>query len=50
MKKYNLLPNGSNLIINGKRVIVNSNIPTDKLKNSIAALLTRDRNIINYYD
>lgn len=50
IKKYNLLPDGSNLIISGKREIVRSNVSTDKLKNEIGALLTRDRALINYYN
>ncbi len=49
-KKHNLSLNGSNLIINGKREIVHTNVPNDKLKFTIGALLTRDRLEINYFD
>lgn len=49
-KNHNLSLNGSNLIINGKREIVHTNVPNDKLKSVIGSLLTRDRLEINYFD
>lgn len=49
-KKHNLSLNGSNLIINGKREIVHTNVPNEKLKSTIGSLLTRDRLEINYFD
>lgn len=50
LKKYNLNKNGSNIIVNGKREIVYSNIPNEKIKSVIATLLTRDRASINYFE
>lgn len=50
LKKHNLSLNGSNLIINGKREIVHTNVPNEKLKSTIGSLLTRDRLEINYFD
>lgn len=50
IKKYNLPSNGGNLIINGKREIVQQNVPTNKLKLAVGSLLTRDRLEINYFD
>ncbi|MFN4234249.1 MAG: hypothetical protein ACK4IK_05530 [Bacteroidia bacterium] len=50
LKKYNLNKNGGNIIVNGKREIVHSNIPTEKIKSMVASLLTRDRAAINYFE
>lgn len=50
IKKYNLLSNYGNLIINGKREIVQQNVPTNNLKLAVGSLLTRDRLEINYFD
>jgi glutathione peroxidase-family protein len=50
IKKYNITSNGGNIIINGKREIVHTNIPVDKLKSVIGSMLTRDRLEINYFE
>lgn len=50
IKKYNITSNGGNIIINGKREIVHTNVPVDKLKSTIGSMLTRDRSIINYFE
>jgi hypothetical protein len=50
IKKYNLPSNGGNLIINGKREIVQQNVPANNLKLAVGSLLTRDRLEINYFD
>lgn len=50
LKQYNLNKSGSNIIINGKREIVYSNVPNEKIKSVVASLLTRDRTAINYFE
>lgn len=50
IKKYNLPFNGGNLIINGKREIVQQNVTTNNLKLAVGSMLTRDRLEINYFE
>lgn len=50
LKQYQLNKNGGNLIINGKREIVYTNVPINELKLKVGSLLTRDRLEINYFE